>query len=89
MNKQFDIGWLVKSKQGRDKDEIYFIVGFDGDKVLLANGQAKLLSSPKRKNKRHLELLSCNEIIQEKLKNDIKVFDAEIYSNIKKYKENI
>jgi len=49
------VGCIVISKNGHDKGSIYVITKIADDKfVLVANGENRLLSNPKRKNIRHL-----------------------------------
>ncbi len=51
------IGMLAKSKAGHDKDSIYLIVGEEAEFVYLADGRLKTLESPKKKNKRHIQII--------------------------------
>jgi len=49
------IGMVVQNQSGHDKG--YFaVVKIDSSYVYIANGKTRLLSSPKRKNPRHLIL---------------------------------
>lgn len=49
------LGQLVTSRAGRDRGERYLVMGIvDGRSVLLANGEARSVRNPKRKNVRHL-----------------------------------
>ena len=49
------LGFVVISKNGHDKGEVYVIVKVVDDKfVLVANGENRPLAAPKRKNIRHL-----------------------------------
>lgn len=48
-------GRIVRSKAGRDKDTFYIVVKSD-EAVWVANGRERKLSSPKRKNPKHLAL---------------------------------
>ena len=43
------------SKAGHDKGERCIIVGKEDNLLLLCDGKNRLLSSPKRKNSKHLE----------------------------------
>lgn len=52
-------GQLVKSLVGRDKGKHYLIIGFEGDKVLLADGRSRLINKPKKKNPKHLQPYRC------------------------------
>ena len=82
-----EIGSFVKSKQGRDKGNIYIVKRVFDDRAELVDGNGKTLEKPKIKNKKHLENL--NEICEKlklKFKKQQKVFDAEVYSAIKKFK---
>ena len=82
-----EIGSFVRSKQGRDKDNIYIVKGILLKSVILVDGNGKILDKPKTKNIKHIE--DMNEVaekIAEKFKTNQKVFDAEIYSAINKFK---
>ena len=82
-----NIGSFVRSKQGRDKDNIYIVKGILLKSVILVDGNGKILDKPKTKNIKHIE--DMNEVaekIAEKFKTNQKVFDAEVYSAINKFK---
>ena len=49
-----EIGQIVRSKAGRDKDRWMLIVGIDGDYVFLADGDLRKISRPKRKKIKHI-----------------------------------
>lgn len=51
---QFEIGQVVRSTAGRDRDRYMLVVGFDSQCVLLCDGKQRPLEKPKRKNPRHL-----------------------------------
>lgn len=90
MDKDFKIGELVESLCGRDKSTIYMVsdITNNGD-IVLVNGKNKTFTNPKIKNKKHIK--SLNFIVshlQDKLKLNKNIFDAEVYSSIKKYKES-
>lgn len=52
-------GQLVKSLVGRDKGKHYLIIGFEGGRVLLADGRSRSISKPKKKNPKHLQPYRC------------------------------
>lgn len=81
------VGGICQSKQGRDKDRYYLIVGVDKDgTVSVADGNFKKLATPKKKNLKHLRLLPEKaESIAVKLLEGKQVFDTEIYSALKNY----
>ena len=81
------IGSFVKSNQGRDKDNIYIVQEISAKNVKLVDGNGKTLNNPKTKNIKHVD--DMNEVcekISSKFKTNQKVFDAEIYSAIRKFK---
>lgn len=54
-------GMICASAQGRDKGQVYAVVGMAGDSfVLVADGIRRKLDSPKRKNLKHLALTPHN-----------------------------
>ncbi|MBC7344268.1 MAG: KOW domain-containing RNA-binding protein [Clostridia bacterium] len=54
MVREVRVGQLVISKAGRDKDRPYLVLQFDGSFVFLADGSARRVENPKRKNVKHI-----------------------------------
>ena len=85
MENNLTVGSLVVSTAGRDKDRIYLVSQIiDENFVLLVDGNFKLLANPKKKRIKHLNI--SNEVIvsiKEKLAENKKVFDSEVFSAIK------
>jgi ribosomal protein L14E/L6E/L27E len=48
-------GTIIKSIAGHDKGSFYVIVGYDGEKPLIADGRRRKLENPKAKNPRHIK----------------------------------
>ncbi len=48
---------LAVSRAGHDKDSIYVIVKEEANMVYLADGKYKPLEKPKRKNKKHIQVI--------------------------------
>lgn len=85
--KNIKIGSFVKSKQGRDKDNIYIVKEIFDDRTVLVDGYGKKFANPKTKNIKHIEPLGLvNQSIADKFLSNKKVFDEEVYSAIKKIK---
>lgn len=55
-------GMLVKSKAGRDKGCIYVIIDVNAEYVYLADGNVRTVRHPKRKNKKHLQVIRKESI---------------------------
>ena len=85
MTNNFDVGDIVISTAGRDKDRVYLISQLiDKDFVFVVDGNFKKLVNPKKKRVKHLKNSGIKvESIAEKLLSDKKVFDTEVYSAIK------
>lgn len=73
------IGYFVYSIAGRDKDNIYLVVKEEPDYVWLVDGINRKLNNPKRKNKKHIQIIKKNNpqiysemITDEKIKYVIK-----------------
>ena len=50
-------GMLAKSKAGHDFDNVYVIVDSDESYVYLADGKIRTLDRPKKKKKKHVQLI--------------------------------
>ena len=55
------IGDVVKSLKGRDKDRVYTIISIQGQIAYLANGRNRKTNNPKKKNQKHLEVIKKTE----------------------------
>lgn len=58
-------GKLAHSKAGHDKDKLYLIVKEEQDTVYLADGRKRGLLNPKKKNKKHIQVIHEGVAIEE------------------------
>lgn len=75
------VGQLVYSTAGRDKGQLYVVVGINtkDSRVLLANGKSRKISNPKPKNLKHIkETDIISKDIQERILKDKKPSNADI-----------
>lgn len=49
--------FFAKIKAGHDKNQIYFLLKEDEEYVYLVNGTTKPLEKPKKKNRKHIQLI--------------------------------
>ena len=49
--------FFAKTKAGHDKNQIYFLLKDDEEDVYLVNGTTKPLEKPKKKNRKHIQLI--------------------------------
>ena len=83
------IGFLASSKAGHDKDKIYVIIKEDTEYVWLADGKIKTFCKPKKKRKKHIQVIKYynNVEIKNALSEGKKVSDLEIMMVLKAYKK--
>ncbi|MBP5384941.1 MAG: KOW domain-containing RNA-binding protein [Lachnospiraceae bacterium] len=68
-------GYLARSLAGHDKGTLYIIIEETDDHVMLADGRYKTLEKPKRKNRKHIQLIrtqcptDSNEAIKHSISN--------------------
>lgn len=79
---RFEIGMLAKSKAGHDKGHIYVIINHDETYVYLVDGCARKLDNPKKKKRKHVQIIcrpyEINGIDDVGIKRILKVFDKEM-----------
>ena len=76
---EFMIADVVKPTAGREADSLYYVVGVEGDYLLLANGKDRSLEKPKRKKRKHAEKVLRSETrVAQKLRSGDKVLDSEL-----------
>jgi len=82
----YQVGQAVKSKAGRDKGRILFVVETaDEDHVLVADGDMRRIERPKMKKARHLVKLSAFSYeLASKIENGDKINDAFLRKELEK-----
>lgn len=50
-------GFLARSKQGHDKGELFLIIREEDPYVFLADGKGRTLKKPKKKKKKHVQIM--------------------------------
>ena len=79
------VGMLATSRAGHDKDTTYVIIREEKEYVYLADGHLKTVDRPKRKNKRHIQIIKK---VQLQKKGDA-WSDPEIVKILKEYHKNL
>ncbi|MCM1184397.1 MAG: KOW domain-containing RNA-binding protein [Roseburia sp.] len=51
------VGYLAYSIAGHDKDAVYLIIKEENGFVWLVDGRVRTLQNPKRKNKKHIQVI--------------------------------
>ena len=87
---EIKLGEIVYSKAGRDRDGYYIVVDIvDDSYVKIADGKYRSIAKPKLKKVKHLKLLGIVfGGIATKLEDKKQVFDAEIVSALRVWKES-
>lgn len=82
---------LVQSKRGRDKGRCFIIIGIlDDNHVIIADGDLRKLSRPKKKKLKHLKIFpQIAEEIKAKLEGDGRISDKEVRSILERFKSII
>ena len=80
------IGKFATSKAGHDKAKLYIIINEDLEYVYLVDGDLKPLDKPKKKRKKHIQIINkVDEIIQNKLETKQIIYNEDIKRAIKLY----
>ena len=76
---EFMIADVVSPTAGREAGKLYYVVGLDGEYILLANGKDRSVEKPKRKKCKHTDKVLRSETrVAEKLRSGDKVLDSEL-----------
>ena len=63
MQKEINIGDLVKSLAGRDRNEIFLVVDVCDGFAFIMDGKTRKVGQPKKKNIKHLERLNVTPLV--------------------------
>lgn len=79
------IGMFARSKAGHDKGRMYLIVKEEEDFFYLADGRIRGIENPKKKRKKHLQIVKTgmDELLAQKLRNNRTIYNEEIKYAIK------
>lgn len=70
------VGMLATSLMGHDKGKIYVIVEETKDAVVLADGKLRPVGKPKKKKKKHIQLIKKVVLENQQLENDLSIQKA-------------
>lgn len=86
----YELGQIVKSCAGRDKDELFLIIEINNDFLFLVDGKSRRLESPKKKKKKHVQITHMiSEEISVKLNNGDKITNTDIRNSLKDFRQNL
>ncbi len=86
IRENLSLGQIVKSIAGRDEGRYFFIVGFSGEDVLIANGRERKISKPKLKKVKHVKKLNIvDKEVKDLLSLGEKPTDASLREKIASY----
>ncbi len=91
MNRPIQVGDLVISLTGRDKDKCFLVVELSKTRVKIIDGKTHKTFSPKTKNIKHVKQIlttDLNEFV-ENIKKGQKVSNKKIYKRIKAKKQKL
>lgn len=79
----FEKGLMAKSLAGHDAGKIYVILDSKDEYVYLVDGDVRKVDNPKKKNKKHLQIIKISAIkelpiINEDVKRSIKLYNSGI-----------
>lgn len=84
-----NVGKLVRSLAGHDKNSFFFILKEDGEYVYLVDGKIRTMDRPKKKKKKHVEVIVWEDDSPgEKLKSKLNVTDEELKHFIRYFKRS-
>ena len=78
---RYEAGMLARSMAGHDKGHVYVIIDVDEAYVYLVDGVLRTLARPKKKKKKHVQIICRKQEISNMddvgIKRILKVFDKE------------
>jgi ribosomal protein L14E/L6E/L27E len=81
---KFEVGMLAKALAGHDFGKLYVIIGVDEGYVYLADGKIRTMEKPKKKRKKHVQLIKeTQQVVVDKIRNNEKIQNEEIKRIIK------
>ena len=81
---------VVRSCAGRDSGQLFFVVELDESYVYLADGKGRRVEKPKRKKRKHVELLPRRDSrVADKIRSGDKVLNSELRRDLAAFSQEI
>ena len=81
---------IIQSDAGRDKGKLFYVLGVEGEFLLLADGKSRRVEAPKRKKRRHVLFVASEETrVSEKIKGEEKITNSELRRTLAAYRTEI
>ena len=81
---------VVVPQAGRDAGQMLYVIGIDGEYLLLADGKHRTLEQPKRKKRRHVKKVLRSETrVAAKLLSGDKVLNSELRKDLAYLKKSL
>ena len=89
---ELNISDVVTSIAGRDQGGLFYVIGTDGEFLMLANGKDRTLEKPKKKRPKHIKkvlrsetrvaakLIQGDKVLNSELRRDLAYFSREMQS---------
>lgn len=86
----YELGQIVKSKAGRDKDELFVVIDMKDEYLFIVNGDNRRLESPKKKKKKHVQITHMTAaVISDKINHGERITNADIRNSLKDFRQNL
>lgn len=83
---RYEVGMLAVSKAGHDLNHLYVIMKEEGDYLFLADGRIRTMDKPKKKKKKHVQIINeISSIFADKCRSGKKIENEDIKRIIKLY----
>ena len=80
---ELEIADIAVSLAGRDKDQLFYVIGLEDNYAILADGKGRRLERPKRKKRKHIAKVARIESrVADKLLNGDKVLNIELRKDL-------
>lgn len=81
----YELGQVVKSLAGHDKEEFFIILKLDGEYVYLVDGKVRTLEKPKRKKCKHIHNMEYQDAeLVSKMQHGV-LMNSDVRNAIKKF----
>jgi ribosomal protein L14E/L6E/L27E len=83
---EYKLGQIVKSKAGRDINNLFVIIDIQGEYLYLVDGDVRRVDNPKKKKRKHVQPMNVIiDLIRNKLLDDRRLTNADVRKELAVY----